>query len=185
MSTPRSLVRRTAVAVTAALLVGPLAACSGSGDREAGAGTTAASSSSVPVPSGAATATALSADTSPTDRPEPTDVATDPPAAVDPGSGLDVVLSFATVDPGGTAVEASGSVPGLVEDGGRCVLVLGRAGRDDVSVEGDAFADAQATSCPLLSVPVDRLSPGTWTARLDYRSDTSSGSSPDVDVVVP
>ncbi len=48
-----------------------------------------------------------------------------------------------------------------------------------------AFADAQSTSCALLSVPVDRLAPGEWTARLDYRSDTSAGSSSAQTVDVP
>jgi hypothetical protein len=187
MSAPRPLARRTAWAVSAALLVGPLASCSGSPGAGAGAGTTAASSSATSTSASAtgATETASSPSPSSTDRPEPTDVATDPPAAVDPGSGLDVVVSSAGVDPGGGALEVSGFVPGLVEDGGRCVLVLSRAGEDDVSVEQEALGDAQSTSCGLLSVPVDRLSPGTWTARLDYRSDDSSGSSDDVEVVVP
>ncbi|GAB3311776.1 hypothetical protein GCM10027451_23980 [Geodermatophilus aquaeductus] len=185
MSASRSRVRRTAWAVSAALLVGPLAACSGSGEPAAGSGTTAASSSSAPASSGAATETASTPGPSTTDRPEPTDVATDAPVELEPGDDLEVVVSFASVEPGSGAVEASGYVPGLVEDGGRCTLVLSRAGRSDVSVEGEAFADAQSTSCALLSVPADRLAPGTWTARLDYRSDSSSGSSPDVEVVVP
>jgi len=104
---------------------------------------------------------------------------------VEPGSDPEVFVSLAAVEPGTGAVEVSGFVPGLAEDGGRCVLVLSRAGRDDVTVEGEAFADAQSTSCALLSVPVDRLTSGSWTARLDYRSDSSSGSSADVTVDVP
>jgi hypothetical protein len=126
-------------------------------------------------------------DTPSGDDAEPTAVATDPPVDTS-GSGssdLEVVVSYAAVEPGGGAVEVSGFVPGVVEDGGRCVLVLGRTGRDDVIVEGQAFADAQSTSCALLSVPVDRLAPGAWTARLDYRSDTSAGSSAPQTVDVP
>jgi hypothetical protein len=189
MSAARPLARRTAWAVAAALLAGSLASCSGSPGTEAGAGTTAASSStaSPPAPATGATETASSPSPSSTDRPEPTDVATDPPRGDSgPGSSdLYVVVSYAGLEPAGSAVEVAGFVPGLVEDGGRCVLVLGRAGQDDVTVEGDAVADVQTTSCGLLSVPVGQLSPGTWTARLDYRSDGSSASSDDVEVVVP
>ncbi len=163
MSGARTTARRWARAVPAVLLAGALAACSaGTGAGDTGAGATA-------PPAG---------DTGPA-------AVTDAPVDVDPGSGLDVVVSFAAVGPGGDAVEASGSVPGLVEDGGRCVLVLRRDGRDDVTAEGAASADAQSTSCGLLAVPLDRLAPGAWTARLDYRSDESSGSSDDVEVVVP
>jgi hypothetical protein len=187
--------RRTALArgawVAAAVLV--LTGCSSftsapAASEGTGAGPSASSTPAASTSAGAApteaTGTASSPD-APTDEADPTDVATDPPVDVAPGDDLDVVVSFAAFQPGSGAVEASGSVPGLVEDGGRCVLVLSRAGRADVSVEGEAFPDAQSTSCDLLSVPVDRLSPGTWTARLDYRSDTSSGSSADVEVVVP
>jgi hypothetical protein len=203
MSALRRAVRTLAWAIAATFLVAPLAACSGSPDTGAGAG--AASSGTASAPATGATGTEATGTgstatgsmatgstgtgpapgTSPAERPEPTHVATDAPDGVQPGDDLDVVVSFAAVEPGNGAVEASGYVPGLVEDGGRCVLVLSRTGRADVSVEGEAFADAQSTSCALLSVPVGRLSSGTWTARLDYRSAGSSGSSPDVDVVVP
>ncbi len=193
MSRSRTTARRTVWALSAAVLVGPLAACSGSADTGASGGVTAVPSTTVTAGPTTATGPASSLDASPTgetatDRTgetDPTDVATDTPVGVEPGTGLDVVVSFVALEPGGRAVEASGSLPGLIEDGGRCVLVLSREGRDDVSAEVPASADAQSTSCGLLSVPVDRLSPGTWTARLDYRSAGSSGSSADVTVDVP
>ncbi len=216
MSALRGAGRRTAWTVSAALLVGTLAACSGSaGTADPGPGAAASSSAATAPPAGS-TETASSpggtptrdaepTDAEPTDAEEtgdagptdagptdagptdagPTDAVTDAPVEVDPASRHSVVLSFATVGPDGSAVEASGSVPGLIEDGGRCVLVLSLPGRADVTAEGEAFADAQSTSCGLLTVPLDRLSAGTWTARLDYRSDASSGSSDGVGVVVP
>ncbi|WP_448641005.1 hypothetical protein [Geodermatophilus sp. URMC 63] len=148
------------------------------------ASTSPASTSPAAAPTGA-TGTASSPSAGPTDDAEPTDVATDSPAGVRPGPDREVFVTYAAVTPASAAVEVSGFVPALVEDGGRCVLVLSHAGRPDVSVEGEAFADAQSTACALLSVPVDRLAPGTWVARLDYRSEGSSGSSADVQVVIP
>ncbi|TFV53596.1 hypothetical protein [Blastococcus sp. TF02A-35] len=146
-------------------------------------------SSADPAPTAAAGTTSPSAGApvaaDPGDDAEPTDVAGDAPVEAGPGADQEVVVSHAAVGPAGDAVEVSGFVPGLVEDGGRCVLVLGRTGHTDVTVEDEAFAEAQSTACALLSVPVDRLAPGVWTARLDYRSDVSSGSSEDVEVVVP
>lgn len=188
MSAQRTVPTRAAWAVTATLL---LTGCSSSSDPM---GESAASPSPVASTPGATSAPSSGdpagqhpvEDTGGTDS-EPTDVATDPPVDGS-GSGssdLDVVVSSAAVEPGGGAVEVSGFVPGVVEDGGRCVLVLSRAGTDVVSVAGEAFADAQSTSCALLSVPVDRLAPGEWTARLDYRSDASAGSSSPQTVDVP
>lgn len=188
MSAQRTAPARVAWAVTATLL---LTGCSSSSDPT---GESAASPSSTTSTPGATSAPSSGdaagqdpvEDTGGTDS-EPTDVATDPPADGS-GSGssdLDVVVSYAAVEPGGGAVEVSGFVPGVVEDGGRCVLVLSRAGTDDVSVESEAFADAQSTSCALVSVPVERLAPGEWTARLDYRSDASAGSSSPQTVDVP
>ncbi|SDC06005.1 hypothetical protein SAMN05660690_0385 [Geodermatophilus telluris] len=199
MSAARTAVRRAAWTVSAALLLGPLAACSGPADTEAATGTTTPSSSSAAadagttgtVPAPDASADGGTADDGAADgEAEPTFVATDPPRGSgtdeDAGSSdVDVVVSYAGVEPGSSAVEVAGFVAGVVEDGGRCTLELSRSGAGDVTVEGDAVADAQTTSCGLLSVPLERLSPGTWTARLDYRSAASSGSSADVQVVVP
>ncbi|MGY1783998.1 hypothetical protein [Geodermatophilus sp. SYSU D00698] len=173
MSTLRRTVRRTTGAVPVALVLGLLAGCSSSVDSPAGATGPVASPSTSP------------ADDQAPDHAEPTDVATDEPVEVEAGSNVDVVVSYAGVEPGGTALEVAGFVPGLNENGGRCVLVLSRSGQGEVSVGGEAFADAQSTSCVPLSVPIGQLSAGTWTVRLDYRSDATSGSSNEMEVVVP
>lgn len=177
MKAGRTAVGRTARAFSAALLLGHLAACSSS--TVAGSGATG----TAPSPSVSPSSSPLGDE--PTDSPGPADVANDAPVEDEPGSDVDVVVSYAGVEPGGTAVEVAGFVTGLVEAGGRCSLVLNRSGHDERHVDGEAVPDAQSTSCALLSVPVDRLAPGTWTARLEYRSGTSSGSSDEVPVVIP
>ncbi len=192
MSARRTSAPRWAWAVTAALLLTGCSSDTGDttgdsiGEPAAGASSATPTPGATPAPSsGADPAGQDPVEDAGTTDSEPPAVATDPPVETAPGSDLEVVISFAAVEPGSDAVEASGFVPGLVEDGGRCVLVLGRAGQDDVSVEGEALADAGSTSCALLSVPLDRLVPGEWTARLDYRSDTSAGSSSPQPVDVP
>ncbi|MGR7023808.1 hypothetical protein [Geodermatophilus sp. URMC 62] len=187
----RTAATRAAWAVAAAVV---LAGCSSSSDAPDPAAVTTTvtttpgvspeASPSAGDPTGVSTG---AGDTAAGDTAEPTDVATDPPLTTGgPRSDdLEVVVSYAGVAPDGGSVEVAGFVPGVVEDGGRCKLVLARSRKDDVSVDGEAFADAQSTSCALLSVPVGRLAPGDWTARLEYRSGRSSGTSSPMTIAVP
>lgn len=149
---------RTAVLLIA-LVVPGLASCTG-GDAVAGD-----------------TASSERAGTSPADERTP---ATDAPRPTETG----VVLSYAGWEEGSRAVEAGGYVTPVVEDGGSCTLEL-TAGGLTRSVSVEAVADATTTVCPGLAVPGDELAPGTWTLRLQYSSDTTTGSSQPVDVEVP
>lgn len=99
-------------------------------------------------------------------------------------TATDVVLSYAGWEDAVRAVEAAGYVSPVVEDGGTCTLELTSDGRT-TSTTVAAVADATTTVCPGLSVPGDDLAPGTWTARLEYSSPTTEGTSEPLDVEVP
>lgn len=72
--------------------------------------------------------------------------------------------------------EVSGYVGGVIENGGTCTLTLEKSGQK-VTESKAAIADAQTTSCGLISVARDRLSPGNWTATLSYSSASAEGTS--------
>ncbi len=68
--------------------------------------------------------------------------------------------------------------------GGTCTLTLTRgASAVDVSVE--AINNVTSTSCPAMTVPGDRLEPGSWQATLSYESDGFRGAGDPVAVEVP
>ncbi|MBM7805808.1 hypothetical protein JOD57_001645 [Geodermatophilus bullaregiensis] len=209
MSARRTSPARAAWAVSAALLLGPLAAgCTSSpagGDATTGGDASGGSPSPAAAPPGGGagetaaapsgdTSSDTASDTSPDESPDdtgPTAVATDPPAE-DPGDAgtpddpadVDVVITYSGVEPGTATLEVAGFAA-VVEDGGECVLTLSRSGHDDVRVEGAGTPDVRTTACGALSVPVGGLAPGEWTARLAYRSATSSGTSPSQTVEIP
>lgn len=96
----------------------------------------------------------------------------------------EVVLSFAGWEEATASLDAAGYVSPVIEDGGTCTLRLTRDG-DSVSVTAPGSADATTTICSGLSVPADRLAPGTWTARLAYTSATTDVVSRPLTVEVP
>lgn len=98
-------------------------------------------------------------------------------------STTDVVLSFAAWDESTGAVEASGYVSPVVENGGTCTLELEFDGRS-VSASAPAEADATTTTCGSLRVASEELAPGRWTAVLRYDSATTAGTSEPVTVEV-
>lgn len=111
--------------------------------------------------------------------PSPTDSVTPVPetsASIGTEGATGASVVFITLDVVGDRVEASGMLPEVVEEGGRCTLTLVQ-GAQRVSVEGDTAAGPQSTYCSLLTVPTSELAPGEWTAVLSYRSDTRSGTS--------
>lgn len=110
-------------------------------------------------------------------------VATDPPMPTG-GGDVEVTITSSGWDAGAAAVEVSGFVAGVVENGGVCTLSLTRA-QTTVASQRTAEADASTTTCGSLSVPGGQLSPGTWQATLAYRSGTSAGRSAAVTVTVP
>jgi hypothetical protein len=118
--------------------------------------------------------------------PEPTpgqDIATDDPL---PTSGGEVtpVITQAGWAPSGTAIEVSGFVQGVIEDGGTCLIELTHDGQT-VSAEREGLADATTTTCGSVELGDAEMDSGWWQAVLIYESPTSSGSSAPVDVLVP
>jgi hypothetical protein len=117
----------------------------------------------------------------------PVGFATETSSPGTPGSpaDVDVQISYGAVDAATNAVEVGGIVTGVVEDDGRCALVLRRPGQTDVRVEGAAVPDVTSTACARLAAPVDGLAPGTWTAQLEYRSGASAGTSAELPIEIP
>jgi hypothetical protein len=189
----------TTVAVGAALTA---AACTSA--RSEKAGTHTAASSPAPLPEGAAALNTYF------DGPEPTEVATDPPAPTtqeptdvateSPGTAarddespddgspdagvIPIVLTYSGFTTASMAVEVDGYVPGIVEDGGTCTLTLTH-GSESLTASVPGTANVKHTACGGAAVPRERLSPGTWTAVLSYESAGSRGSSEPARVVVP
>ena len=118
-------------------------------------------------------------------EPAPEDVATDssvPPRA--PGTEVAPQLTYYGWVADIEAVEVGGIVMGIVESGGTCTLAL-RQGPEEVVVSAEAVDNVTSTSCPAMTVPGDRLQPGTWLATLSYESETSRGVGNAVEVEVP
>lgn len=65
-------------------------------------------------------------------------------------------------------------VSGVIESGGICTLTL-TGGTSTLTAEGEASAGPQTTDCPELSIAT--VPPGTWKAKISYRSVTSQGTS--------
>jgi hypothetical protein len=114
----------------------------------------------------------------------PSAVATDAPVTLAPQPKATLVVTYSGWDEATKSVQASGYLPGAAEDGGTCTLTLTRGG---TTVTGTVAGTANVTntSCGGLIVPGSRLSSGTWSAVVSYRSSTSSGSSAPVQVTVP
>ena len=115
----------------------------------------------------------------------PSEVATDAPAPT-AAAGEDVTpqLTYYGWNADIPGVEAGGIVLGIVESGGTCTLTMTRDTTTvDISVE--AVDNVSSTSCPAMTVPGDRLEPGSWQATLSYESGTSQGVGDAVEVDVP
>jgi hypothetical protein len=73
----------------------------------------------------------------------------------------------------------NGFVSGVVESSGTCTLTL--TSKTDpsnkVSQSRSSEANATNTTCGVISVPLSKLSAGTWNAVLSYSSSTSAGAS--------
>jgi hypothetical protein len=110
-------------------------------------------------------------------KPEPTQVATDPPRPSD--AGLDVVLTSAVFDSTTGTVQANGYVAGTIEEGGTCTLTLTKGGQQ-VTATSTSLADATTTSCGLVET-APGLGAGTWEAVLSYKGTDSAA----VEVTVP
>jgi hypothetical protein len=100
-------------------------------------------------------------------------------------SAVDVLITYSGFLPSSDSVEVGGLASGVVEADGRCTLTLSRPGHADVTVSSTATPDADNTACGALTIAADRVDSGSWTARITYRSSTSSGSSAPATVQVP
>ena len=80
-------------------------------------------------------------------------------------------------------LELSGFVPGIVEDGGKCILVMEKDS-NKVTTEKSAKSDAQSTICGVIEVDITKLSTGIWKTTLNYESAKYKGSSDKVDVEI-
>lgn len=165
------------------MVLGPLLTACG-GDDDSATDEAAATSSEAP-------ASGVYGQPADPDAGEPTEVATDSPAA--PSSPAAPAPSGTSVSPRLTyfgwnadigAVEAGGIVPSIVESGGRCTLTLSQGGTE-VDVSSEAIDNVTSTSCAEMVVPGDRLSPGVWRAVLTYDSETAQGVSEAVEIEVP
>ena len=171
----RTLLAVVGVGVAAALVLGALWASGRSTEDEP-----AAAGTRTTAPADRGTTAPVSA------VPEPATnegVATDPPA-VTAGGDVQPMITQAGWAASGTAVEVSGFVSGVVEDGGTCRVVLTH-GDETVTAERTAIADATTTACGVIEVGNAGMTSGWWQAVLSYESATSSGASTPVDVLVP
>jgi len=118
----------------------------------------------------------------------PDDAATDAPTtppAPEPGNlaAVTVTMSYWGADPADGSAFGNGYAD-TIETGATCTLVMTQ-GSSTVRAEASATADASTTSCGEMTVPSSELSPGTWSAHIEYTSPTSSGQSAPVEIVVP
>ncbi len=152
-----TIVRRGAVAlVAAAFLV--LTGCT-VGGGETGAG---------PIETG-------SMEPSATSKPTETEA---------PAPSVEAIIVVANIDVDGAHATASGYVSGVIEDGGQCRFIF-RGEPGEVTAESTGVADRATTSCGAVSVPIDQLQKGTWSVRLEYRSDDSDVVSDEATMEVP
>jgi hypothetical protein len=73
-------------------------------------------------------------------------------------------------------VEVASYVPDAFEDGGTCTLKLSR-GSVVIEESKGGFKNVSYTQCPVFIIPRAKLSTGTWTASISYKSVTSEGTS--------
>lgn len=101
-----------------------------------------------------------------------------------PRPRADVSITYLAWSAENATVQASGfSTP--LEPSGTCRLTLTSPGGRVVTAERAALPDVSSMACGGLEVPRAELSAGRWTVSLTYSSQTSSGTSPASEVVVP
>ena len=94
---------------------------------------------------------------------------------VPPSPNVTPIISY--VGQYDAAIEASGFVSSILEDGGTCTLTVTK---NDVKISKSVSAqrDAQTTKCDLFMFPAKELIvKGEWSATITYESASSSGTS--------
>lgn len=165
-------VRRAVCVLIAATMIASTTACA-----------TRASMPSATSPSEASTPPSPTESAAPVQSATPTSaVDQEPPPSSSPTADATVILI--TLDVIAGTLEASGMVPGLVEEGGECTLTVDN-GQQSRSVSGGTATGPESTYCQLLTIPSGELPRGEWEATLTYRSDGHSGTSERAAVSVP
>ncbi len=85
-------------------------------------------------------------------------------------------MTFVTLDVVDDVLEATGMVSGVVEDGGSCTLLLERDG-ETVEAQAAGTAGPVSTYCGLMTISLDDLGRGDWSAAIEYSSAERYGSS--------
>jgi hypothetical protein len=96
----------------------------------------------------------------------------------------DVVLTYAVWSTTAGAVQAAGYA-GSLDPGGTCELLLTKAGAQPVSAVAQAVPDAKSATCSGLEIARADIPAGVWTARINYYSSVSNGTSNTMEVRVP
>lgn len=107
---------------------------------------------------------------------------TAPPAQIPEAGAADVVIITAALEPHG--LEVTGIVTGQTDPTGVCVLTVSNRGIAR-SVEATVNPAGENSYCPLMLIPRDELSSGSWEVSLEYRAAELGGRSAPVTVEVP
>lgn len=83
----------------------------------------------------------------------------------------------------GNSVEVGARVAGIFEKNGTCTLKLSKSGKI-ISKSQDATPNVSEMSCGFISISKSKLSSGTWTAQVTYKSNKYSGASDTVSVKI-
>ncbi len=98
------------------------------------------------------------------------------PTAPDTKKNVSPIITYWGQESPGTDFEANGRVAGVIESDGTCTLTLTKGGKS-VSTKRTALANAQDTTCGLMTIKFSSLTAGDWKAVLSYSSSKSQGSS--------
>lgn len=169
--------RHAAVLVTVLAAVA-LGGCSVGGTRPAPATSTSGATASVPTASAThADRATPSPSATRAAAPGPDSTASADPAGTNPtGRTADAAVTVTSVgwNPATAALEVSAYVDVLQTDG-TCTLVVTGPGGATWRASSPAQPDASTTSCGLMSVSQDHLTPGSWTGAVEYSSPQTSG----------
>ncbi|MGG7463943.1 hypothetical protein [Plantibacter sp. YIM 135347] len=138
-----------------------------------------------PKPSGSSNGTPLATVTAlPTPTIGPGNESTskgEPPAPVP----VEPVLVYAGLDGGSGTIGASGYIAGVIENDGECTFTFTK-GSTTEQVTSEGLADVSTTSCGNVELPAAKVTSGTWSVVLEYRSTaTAAVSSAPSTVEVP
>lgn len=149
----------------------------GSSDDSAGATTGPASGiagSSPAQPSGAGT-DVPSSPAAPDQAPSSTRSSTRP---------VQIVVTYHGWDASAAAAEVNAFATGVIDSDAQCTLTMSHLGVSR-SASRHATPSASTTQCGQLEVAGSQLSPGDWTATVEYSSSTAAGKSAAFTIRVP